>query len=104
MSSLERKASLNANIAHLAFRHSSDIQYIVHSHSELPGAVRANRETSPGTQEDWESVEELIRSGERLIYQKHHGIILLLGDLSELVPILEQNGITRRCGPLRPCL
>ena len=96
VSSLERKASLSANIAHLAFRHRSDIQYILHAHIELPGAVRADRETSPGTQEDWESVEELIRSGERLIYQEHHGIILLLGDLSELLPILEQNSFTRR--------
>jgi phosphopantothenate---cysteine ligase (CTP) len=96
VSSLERKAALNANIAHLAFRHRSDIQYIVHSHITLQDAVCANRESSPGTQEDWESVEKLIRSGERLIYQKHHGIILLLGDLSELVPILEQNSIARR--------
>jgi SAM-dependent methyltransferase len=95
VSSLERKASLNANIAHLAFRHRSDIQYILHAHIELPGAFRADRQTAPGTQEDWESVEELISSGERLIYQEHHGIILLLGDLGELVPILEQNSIAR---------
>jgi SAM-dependent methyltransferase len=96
VSSLQRKASLNANIAHLAFRHRPDIQYIVHAHIELPGALRADRETTPGTQEDWEGVEELIRSGERLIYQPHHGIILLLQDLSELVPILEANNIYRR--------
>ena len=96
VSSLERKASLSANIAHLAFRHRGDIQYIVHAHIELPGAVRADRETAPGTQEDWGSVEELIRSGERLIYQENHGIILLLRDLSELLPILEQNSFTRR--------
>ena len=96
VTSVERKASLNANIAHLAFRHRSDIHYIVHSHIELPGAVRADRETAPGTQEDWGSVEELIRSGERLIYQENHGIILLLRDLSELLPILEQNNIYRR--------
>ena len=96
VTSLDRKASLNANIAHLALRHRSDIEFIVHSHIELPGAIRADRQTTAGTQEDWQSVEELIRSGERLIYQQHHGIILLLGDLSELVPILEQNNIYRR--------
>jgi len=96
VSSPKRKASLNANIAHLAFRHRPDIQYIVHAHIELPGARRADRETTPGTQEDWEGMEEPIRSGERLIYQPHHGIILLLDDLSELEPILEANNIYRR--------
>jgi phosphopantothenate---cysteine ligase (CTP) len=95
VSSLERKASLNANIAHLAFHRRSDIQYIVHAHITRPGAIHAERETTPGTHEDWESVKDLIRSGERLIYQQHHGIIVLLGDLSELVPILEQNNISR---------
>ena len=91
VTSRERKASLNANIAHMIFRHRSEIDYIVHSHIELPAAVRAERETTPGTQEDWESIEELIRSGERLVYQQHHGIILLLGDLSEpTAPVLEQ--------------
>ena len=39
VSSVQRKASLNANIAHLAFRHRPDIQYIVHAHIELPGLV-----------------------------------------------------------------
>jgi phosphopantothenate---cysteine ligase (CTP) len=96
VSSPQRRASLNANIAHLAFSHRPDIQYIVHAHIELPGALRAHRQTTPGTQEDWEGVEELIRSGERLIYQPYHGIILLLGDLSELVPILEANNVYRR--------
>jgi SAM-dependent methyltransferase len=95
VSSTARKAPVNANIAHLAFRHRNDIQYILHSHIELPEAARAARQTGPGTQEDWESIEELIRSGERLIHQQHHGTILLLGDLSELVPILEKNSITR---------
>jgi SAM-dependent methyltransferase len=96
VSSLERKASLNANVAHLSFLHRPEIEYIVHAHIELPGAIRADRETTPGTQEDWESVQELIRSDERLIYQPHHGIILLLDDLSELEPILEQNNIYHR--------
>jgi phosphopantothenate-cysteine ligase len=96
VSSLERKAPLNANIAHLAFRHRSDVQYILHAHIKLPGAIRAQRQTASGTQEDWESVEDLIRSGERLIDQEHHGIILLLGDLSELVSVLEQNGVSCR--------
>ena len=96
VSSIQRKASLNANVAHLAFCHRPDIQYIVHAHIELPGAVRSDRQTTPGTQEDWEGVEEPIRSGERLIYQPHHGIILLLGELSELVPVLEANNIYRR--------
>jgi phosphopantothenate---cysteine ligase (CTP) len=96
VSALEREAPLNANIAHLVFRLRSEIQYILHVHIELPGVVRAARETAPGTQEDWESVEKLIRSGDQLIYQENHGIILLLHDLSELLRILEQNSFTRR--------
>jgi hypothetical protein len=91
VSSLARKAPLNANIAHLAFRLRSDIQYIVHTHIQLPGAARTDRLATPGTQEDWESVEPLIRSGERFIYQQSHGMILLLGDLGELPPIPEKG-------------
>jgi ubiquinone/menaquinone biosynthesis C-methylase UbiE len=96
VTSLEREASLNANIAHLAFRYQSDVQYIVHSHIEIPGAIHAAAETAPGTQDDWESVADLIRSGERLIYQKNHGIVLLLRELSELLPILKNNNVCGR--------
>ena len=46
LTSFEREAALNANIAHLAFHHRNDVQYIVHSHIELPAATRAAQEIS----------------------------------------------------------
>ncbi|MCB0337315.1 MAG: methyltransferase domain-containing protein, partial [Bdellovibrionales bacterium] len=91
--STSRKASLNASVAHLIFQARPEIQYIVHAHIPLPENVQLIRDTSPSTAEDWEYLEPLVRSGETVIGQAHHGAMILLESLDELYPVLQRNSI-----------
>lgn len=93
VTSTKDKASLNGNVAHMIFTSCPDVQYILHAHIPLPHATRTEAETTPGTEEDVESVERLVQAGQRVIFQPNHGIIVLLSDLDEVVPLLQQNGI-----------
>ena len=91
--STEKKASLNANVAHMIFQRRPDIQHIVHAHIPLAEAVATAHETAPGTQKDWELIKPLVEKGERLIYQPNHGVMILLESMDELIPLLEEHGI-----------
>lgn len=91
--SVEKKASLNWNVAHLIMENRPDVNYIVHSHINLPNSVKAIKETSPWTHEDWESVKDLVLWWEKIIYQQNHWVLILLDSLSELIPLLQNNNI-----------
>lgn len=87
------KAALNANVAHRIMEEREDVNYIVHSHIPLPGADHATMQSSPGTQEDWDRMKDLVKSGSQVIYQPGHGVIVLLKSLDELVPMLSEKNI-----------
>ena len=91
--SLKSKASLNAPLAHKIFEHRPEIRYIVHSHVLLPEGINAPNISSPDTEEDWESVEALVKSGATVINQPQHGTLILLKDPQELLPILIKNNV-----------
>lgn len=95
VSSTGKKASLNANIAHLIFSRRPEIDYIVHAHIPLAEAVSTGRDSAPGTAEDWRSVEPAVLSGANVIHQPNHGVLVLLKSLEELPEILERNNIYR---------
>ena len=91
--SLGIKASLNANIAHLILSERPDINYVVHSHIELPDADCVELQSSPGTQEDWDRMKDLVKSGKQVVYQPGHGVVILLKSLDELRPLLLKQNI-----------
>ena len=91
--SLERKASLNAPLAHQIFQHRPEIKYIVHSHVFLAEGITVPNISSPDTEEDWESIETVINSGAQIINQPQHGTLILLKNPDELLPILLRNNV-----------
>ncbi len=91
--SLERKASLNAPLAHQIFKQRPEIKYIVHSHVFLPEGIDVPNISSPDTEEDWESIETAIKGGAQIINQPQHGTLILLKSPDELLPILLRNNV-----------
>lgn len=96
--SLEKKASLNANLAHLIFAHRPDVNYVLHTHINLAGSGVVTLQSSPGTQEDWERIRPLVDQGSEVIYQPAHGTLILLKTLEDLETILLSKGIYS-CNP-----
>jgi phosphopantothenoylcysteine decarboxylase/phosphopantothenate--cysteine ligase len=96
--SLGKKASLNGPLAALIFAAREEISWILHAHIPLDEATSTGRDSTPGTLEDWESVEPLVRAGHTVISQPNHGVLILLRDLSELRPLLERNNSYHQSG------
>ena len=91
--SVDKKASLNAPLAHYIFENRPEINYVVHSHIFMPEGANASTITSPGTQEDWQSIESLVKAGAKIINQPLHGTLILLEKPDELLEILKQNSL-----------
>ncbi len=92
ISSDGKKASLNANVAQYIFSVRPEIKYVVHAHIYLPMAV-VMEDAAPGTQEDVDRVKHAVLSGATLIYQKNHGVLILLEDILEIDEVLSKNNI-----------
>jgi SAM-dependent methyltransferase len=90
-----RKASLNAPLAHRILQARPDINYVVHSHIFLPEGVTVPDLSTPGTLDDWKSIEETVRSGARVINQPLHGTLILLREPDVMLPLLASNGLYR---------
>ena len=90
LSSLGKKASLDAPLAHLIFEARPEVNYILHSHIAVPGAAHTDRSTTPGTIEDWENLKELVQAGENVITQLHHGVLILGSSVNEILDTLER--------------
>ncbi len=88
---IERKASLNAPLAHKIFEARPEINYIVHSHILLPKGINATNISAPDTEADWKSIAELVQQGAQVINQPQHGTLILLRNPDELLPILLRN-------------
>ncbi len=91
--STDKKASLNAPVADYLFKLRPEINYIIHAHIDLPQAYHIPESTSPWTVEDVQSVFNAASAGHTIIHQPHHGVMILLHDLNELIPLLKQNNI-----------
>lgn len=119
VSSVKNRASLNASMAHAIFALRPEINCIVHAHINLPGALSVERQTSPGTLEDWEGIKPFVLAGRKLIAlesktdiesasgetqrsgpqenrvisQTNHGVFILLSEMEELTQVLENSHI-----------
>lgn len=93
VSSTGGKASLNAPLAHHIFSERPEIKWVVHSHIFVPEGTQAARISAPGTIEDWQAIEQAVKSGVKVINQPMHGTLILLEDPKELLPLLKRNGL-----------
>lgn len=91
--STEKKASLNANLAHYIFEERKEVNRIVHAHINLPDIVDLEKETSPGTQEDLDAIKWEVVKWSSIISQTNHGILILMKDIHELPEILKKHNI-----------
>lgn len=83
----DTKASLNAPLADIIFKKRPDINYILHLHFQLPGAITVNS-FQPGTIEDTKSIVPVINYNS--FNQKNHGCFLLFNKSNQLFSILEK--------------
>jgi ubiquinone/menaquinone biosynthesis C-methylase UbiE/ribulose-5-phosphate 4-epimerase/fuculose-1-phosphate aldolase len=87
----ETKPSLNGALAHQIFKKNPKVQWIIHSHIDLPKLPSTKKETRPGTLEDLISISGL--ETKNAFSQPHHGVFFLLGENpeEEIKQILEAN-------------
>jgi phosphopantothenate---cysteine ligase (CTP) len=88
VTSIGKKASLNANVTAKIFAEHPGINIIFHAHV-FPGFVnKTTTDFSPGTQEDLDEVTSHLRNGKTAVELKNHGIVILGNTFEEIVRAL----------------
>lgn len=88
------KATLNAPTLYKIFLDRKDVNFIVHSHVYLANGVFVDAYgAAPGTDNDYDVIKDVVKSGHNVINQYGHGCFILLNKLDELLPILLKNGL-----------
>lgn len=91
VSSLGKKASLNASVPAKIFEERPEINWIVHSHV-FPGFPnQTSFDPAPGTAEEIQEIMRCLKNGERSVEIPKHGIIVLAKDLSEIKEMLDSE-------------
>lgn len=88
VTSLGKKASLNANVAFRIFKSSSDVGVILHSHRTLGVNCKTKFANAPGTIEDEEHIMRYKEGSQGIIELKNHGFIAYAANLKDLVDML----------------
>ena len=93
LSSNKIKATLNAPTLWYILQERPEINYIVHAHVYLPNGDFVYKESSPGTKNDYDNIESLVKKGSAVINQFGHGCLILLKEKDDLLEVLLKNGL-----------
>lgn len=96
VSSLGKKASLNASVPAKIFEERSETDWIVHAHV-FPGfANQTSFDPAPGTAEEIDEIMRCLKGGQKVVEIPKHGVIMLAKDLKEIKEMLDcQPAYTR---------